>query len=63
MILGQDTRKRCLLNKDPYIINDWTDSPETIPDVHYSDMMLYVTVTPSPYTREAIKVRFTLLAD
>ena len=49
------------LNKDPYVINDWTDSPEMIPDVHYSDMMLYMTVTPSPYTREAIKVKYTLL--
>ena len=49
------------LNKDPYVINDWTDSPEIIPDVHYSDMMLYMTATPSPYTREAVKVKYTLL--
>ena len=48
------------LKMDPYTINNWTDSPDVIPDVHYSDMMLYMTVTPSPYTREAIKVRFTV---
>ena len=48
------------LKKDPYTINNWTDSPDVIPNVQYSDMMLYMTVTPSPYTREAIKVRFTV---
>ncbi len=41
---------------DPYVINDWTDSPDVLPDVKWSDMMLYMTVTPSPHTREAIKV-------
>ena len=29
------------LKKDPYTINNWTDSPDVIPDVQYSDMMLY----------------------
>ena len=46
------------LNIDPYAIDDcqWTEVPETVPDVQWSDMMIYMTATPSPYTREEIKV-------
>ena len=33
----------------------WTEAPEIVPDVQCSHMMLYMTATPSPYTREAIE--------
>ena len=44
------------LKKDPYAIDEWTENPETIPSVQWSDMVLYMIVSPSPYTREEIKV-------
>ena len=48
------------LTKDPYAINQsgWTDSPETVPEVYWSDMMLRMIATPSPYTRQEIRVSF-----
>ena len=47
------------LSTDPYAIDDcyWTEAPEIAPDVQWSDMMLYIIATPSPYTREAIEVK------
>lgn len=63
LALSADSRKRyeCKvtsagLSKDPYAIEEWTETPESTPDVQWSDMMLYMISTPSPYTREAIKV-------
>ena len=49
------------LRTDPYAIDDrhWTETPERVPDVQWSDMMLYMIATPSPYTREEIKVSMT----
>ena len=44
------------LQIDPYTIKNWFDSPEVIPSVEWSDMMLYMTATPSQFTRESIKV-------
>ena len=46
------------LQVDPYAIADnlWTHEPETIPPLSWSDVMLYMVSTPSPYTKEAIKV-------
>ena len=44
------------LTKNPYAIEEWTANPDIIPDVQWSDMMLYMISTPSPYTREEIKV-------
>ena len=44
------------LRIDPYAIEDWNEAPEEVPDVRWSDMMLYMVSTPSPYTREEIKV-------
>ena len=46
------------LSIDPYTIDDcyWTETPDIAPDVQWSDMMLYMTATPSPYTREAMEV-------
>ena len=55
------------LTKDPYAIDDQylTEDPDTAPDVQWSDVMLYMISTPSPYTREEIKVRckYTALAN
>ena len=44
------------LNVDPYVIEGWSQNPEDIPKVHWSDVVLYMVSTPSPYTKEAIKV-------
>jgi len=44
------------LNIDPYVIDDWTQGPETIPRLARSYVMLYMVSTPSPYTKEAKKV-------
>ena len=43
------------LNTDPYAIDDsqWSTSPEAVPDLTWSDMVLYMISTPSPYTKEA----------
>ena len=34
---------------DPYLIDHWTRDPETIPQLTWSDVMLYMVSTPSPY--------------
>ena len=44
------------LDIDPYVIEEWTQNPEDIPKVQWSDVVLYMVSTPSPYTKEAIKV-------
>ncbi len=46
------------INTDPYCIEEkeWTREPEAIPQLVWSDLMLYMVSTPSPYTKEAIKV-------
>ena len=51
------------LSTDPYVIDDcyWTATPEIAPDVQWSDTMLYMTATPSPYTREAIEVKLNVI--
>ena len=38
------------LTTDPYCIEEWTEAPEDIPSVHWSDVMIYMVATPSPYT-------------
>jgi hypothetical protein len=43
------------LKVDPYIIENWTRQPEIVPKLDYSDLLLYMTCTPSPHTKEAIK--------
>lgn len=50
------------LHADPYTLEDWTQNPETIPAIQWSDLMLYMVSTPSPYTKESIKVSAILLA-
>ena len=46
------------LRTDPYCINDleWEKSPEFLPEMRWSDVMVYMIETPSPYTGEAVKV-------
>lgn len=44
------------INVDPYAIDKWSQNPEDIPKVQWSDVVLYMVSTPSPYTKEAIKV-------
>lgn len=44
------------LQMDPYSITRWIETPEVIPAVQWSDMMLYMISTPSPHTKEEIKV-------
>ena len=46
------------LKVDPYSIERWHEDSEVFPEVNWSDMMIYLTATPSEYTREAIKVLF-----
>lgn len=51
------------LKTDPYAISDsnWSNEPELIPKISWSDVMLYMVSTPSPYTKEAIKVRKSVM--
>lgn len=44
------------LQIDPYTIQEWLEAPEIIPSIKWSDMILYMTATPSQFTRESIKV-------
>ena len=44
------------LKIDPYKLIRWDSNPDVIPDITWSDMMIYMTKTPSPYTGEGIKV-------
>ena len=44
------------LTTDPYCIEEWTEAPEDVLSVQWSDVMIYMVTTPSPYTREEIKV-------
>ena len=41
---------------DPYSISEWEEDPQDIPSVTWSDMVYYMANTPSPYTREELKV-------
>ena len=49
------------LSVDPYVVKDpdWVNNPAVIPQIAYSDLMLYMTSTPSSHTKEAIKVMNT----
>ena len=51
------------LKTDPYTMEAqlWTEEPEVIPDVNWSDMMLYMINTSSPYTKEEMKVGLCIL--
>ena len=54
LLLKTETR----LGIDPYSIERWREDLEAFPEVNWSDMIMYLTATPSEYTREAIKVLF-----
>jgi len=61
--LSSETRERYArkvvsagLSVDPYSISEWEEDPQDIPSVTWSDMVYYMTNTPSPYTREELKV-------
>ena len=63
-ITAQQQYERKIINTcltvDPYAIESWTREPEVVPKLHYSDLMLYMVSTPSPHTKEAIKVKNSL---
>ncbi len=40
------------LRQDPYATTEWTENPENVPEVQWSDLMLYMVTTPSPCTPE-----------
>lgn len=46
------------LKTDPYVIpnESWTEEPVFVPQVSWSDMFLYMVSTPSPYTKQEMKV-------
>ena len=50
------------LKVDPYSITTWMVNSEDFPEVNISDMVMYMISTPSPYTREEIKVSLHLVA-
>ena len=43
------------LRIDLYAIEDWKEVPKEVPDVRWSDTMLYMVSTPSPYTSKRDK--------
>lgn len=49
------------LKSDPYAIpkDMWLKELDVVPCVQWSDMFIYCVSTPSPYTREEIKVNIT----
>ena len=61
--LSLDSRARyekkvinCGLFADPYALTEWTSEPSEAPAISWSDIMIYMVATPSPYTKEALKV-------
>ena len=63
--LSEESKRRyiekirsCGIKNDPYVIENeqWEESPGIIPHLTWSDFMLYMITTPSPYTKESIKV-------
>ena len=47
------------LKTDPYVIPDesWTEEPMTVLLISWSDLFVYIILTPSPYTKQELKVR------
>ena len=39
------------LDVDPYVINEWTQDPENISRMAWSDVCLYIVSTPSAYQK------------
>ena len=50
------------LQSDPYAIPEpeWSRVPDSLPNFTWSDVMIYMLTTPSPYTKEAIKVNVSM---
>ena len=48
------------LDTDPYSMDDskWFETPDVMQNTSWSDLMLYMTSTPSPYTKEEIKASY-----
>jgi len=46
------------LTSDPYCLenSEWEKNPEELPLLTFSDVMMFMVATPSPYTKESIKV-------
>lgn len=44
------------LTEDPYVIESWTRDPEKLPRLARSDVVIYMVSTPSPHTKEVMKV-------
>jgi len=51
------------LSTDPYCIERWHEQLESSPDVNWSDMLTYMTETPSDNTREAVKVSCAIITN
>ena len=51
------------LSTDPYCIKGWHKQLESSPDVNWSDMLTYMTETPSNNTREAVKVSCAIIIN
>ena len=41
-------------------VGSWEEQPEVIPVVSWSDLTLFMVSTPSPYTKENLKVNISL---
>ena len=44
------------LGTDPYSIERWNEYLDSFPEINWSDMIVYLTATPSENTCKAIKV-------
>ena len=46
------------LSNDPYCLEspEWEKDPENLPSLSWSNIMMFMVSTPSPYTKESIKV-------
>ena len=47
------------LNTNPYCLQDgeWKKNPERLTSLTWSDVMIYMVATPSPYTKESVKAK------
>ncbi len=61
----EEKLKNVGLFDDPYCLENsaWEKNPEDLPLLSFSDVMMYMVSTPSPYTKESIKVHMYLEID
>ena len=54
-------------SSDPYLLTEnnanWEAEPETVPNVKWSDMFVYMITTPSEYTKDEIKVTMKFILE